>query len=695
MSPASAVSPAAPSAKAPESARRGMPYHKLWLLHVRLLLKKNANLLRRNLSATLLQLFLPLLVMLLLWLVTLDDSAINGPTFELRSPETYRVGSLPTCNVSKTSACVSPLALVHPDLPTGSGGGSAVALVASSLLAANPHVTDVLYFDDADALTAHAQSQPGALLAAVSFAANFSLHAPDFTVHYKQARTCLFAEYHCNSPWSELLLPVQTEVERAVLEVAARQARQDESVRVRLELSHSSFAHPDKSDLSLDLAQIFGLYGAFFFMCTVAVFAIQLTQLVSEKELKLRLLMRMMGVRDSAVWVANLVQFVLTAAVASLMFILSTYIFGIKLMAKNDFSLCFCLLFLTYLSMSGLATFFAPFVPRASMATAVGIFFFFFSYILSSFTPLLFLSAIPPPVRNLIALIPPVTVVRGFGELFDASEGNKDGMRWDERFYRQGYDPDAEFPDPDDNIFPLSVCLEWLLIDSILYLSLGIYFDLVVPSGPGRVNVPWFPFLPSYWTGRKDCCAHSTVLTTNEPDASDSDVRAEEVRVAGGGADHEALHVVNLQKRFGSSFAVRRVSLGIQNETLFCLLGHNGAGKTTTFNMLAGMFKPTRGDAFIFGHSVTTELHRVQALMGICPQHDVLWSELTASEHLALFAGLALLAPGDIPRRVSASLAAVDLSYVHSRPAGKYSGGMKRRLSVARSPLSCRQTGRL
>jgi ABC-type multidrug transport system ATPase subunit len=53
-----------------------------------------------------------------------------------------------------------------------------------------------------------------------------------------------------------------------------------------------------------------------------------------------------------------------------------------------------------------------------------------------------------------------------------------------------------------------------------------------------------------------------------------------------------------------------------------------GAGKTTTFNMLSGVFAPTAGDAYVFGYSVKRQLRKVQSMMGICPQHDILWPEV-------------------------------------------------------------------
>ena len=165
-------------------------------------------------------------------------------------------------------------------------------------------------------------------------------------------------------------------------------------------------------------------------------------------------------------------------------------------------------------------------------------------------------------------------------------------------------------------------------------------------------------------------------------------------RPAGGDGDDDAVRVINLCKRFGGKCgnaaftAVFKINFGVKNDQLFCLLGHNGAGKTTTFNMLSGMFPPTKGDAYIFGKSVRHELRQVQGMMGICPQHDVLWSELSANEHLSLFAGLSLVEPSKVPGLIEYFLNAVDLTDWGNTPCSKYSGGMRRRLSVACSLIA-------
>jgi len=70
------------------------------------------------------------------------------------------------------------------------------------------------------------------------------------------------------------------------------------------------------------------------------------------------------------------------------------------------------------------------------------------------------------------------------------------------------------------------------------------------------------------------------------------------------------------------------------NGQIFALLGHNGAGKTTTISMLTGLFEPTEGRASVFGIDIFNEMDDMRKILGVCPQHDVLFEFLTPKEHL-------------------------------------------------------------
>ena len=71
---------------------------------------------------------------------------------------------------------------------------------------------------------------------------------------------------------------------------------------------------------------------------------------------------------------------------------------------------------------------------------------------------------------------------------------------------------------------------------------------------------------------------------------------------------------------------------------VFVLLGHNGAGKSTLINIITGLVAPTHGKVFMMGLDVEADSSQVQQLIGVCPQDDILWDDLTAREHMLLVA---------------------------------------------------------
>lgn len=82
---------------------------------------------------------------------------------------------------------------------------------------------------------------------------------------------------------------------------------------------------------------------------------------------------------------------------------------------------------------------------------------------------------------------------------------------------------------------------------------------------------------------------------------------------------------------------MRGVHFEAPDKELLCLLGHNGAGKSTLFSMLTGVLQATKGSAKIFGFDIKTQIDEIRTIMGVVPQFDILWSELTAIEHMRIF----------------------------------------------------------
>lgn len=86
--------------------------------------------------------------------------------------------------------------------------------------------------------------------------------------------------------------------------------------------------------------------------------------------------------------------------------------------------------------------------------------------------------------------------------------------------------------------------------------------------------------------------------------------------------------------------AVKNLSLNMYDDQITVLLGHNGAGKTTTMSMLTGMYVPTSGTAKVNGYDIRTNMDSVRDSLGLCPQHNIIFDDLTVSEHLYFFSKL-------------------------------------------------------
>ena len=146
---------------------------------------------------------------------------------------------------------------------------------------------------------------------------------------------------------------------------------------------------------------------------------------------------------------------------------------------------------------------------------------------------------------------------------------------------------------------------------------------------------------------------------------------------------NDAVQTFNLMRSFGNLVAVNSVSFGIKKGELFALLGPNGAGKTTTIGMLCCLLKPTGGTAQILGHDIVKEPYEVKKLIGVSPQDTTISGHLSPMENLELIARLHGLSRAKAHKWSGLLLEAIGLSERAHDQVRHFSGGMKRRLSIA------------
>jgi ABC-2 type transport system ATP-binding protein len=144
------------------------------------------------------------------------------------------------------------------------------------------------------------------------------------------------------------------------------------------------------------------------------------------------------------------------------------------------------------------------------------------------------------------------------------------------------------------------------------------------------------------------------------------------------------VEVDHLTKRFGDFCAVDALSFNISHGEIFGLLGPNGAGKSTLIRMLTTLVPPTSGLARIKGFDVVRQANDVRKSIGVIPQAMTSDLDLSAVENMTIFGKLYGISRDKRPRIIKELLEAVDLSQWADKPVKMFSGGMRRRLEIAR-----------
>ncbi len=145
-----------------------------------------------------------------------------------------------------------------------------------------------------------------------------------------------------------------------------------------------------------------------------------------------------------------------------------------------------------------------------------------------------------------------------------------------------------------------------------------------------------------------------------------------------------AIEVVNIVKRYGDFEAVSDVSFAVAEGEIFGLLGPNGAGKSTLIRMMTTLIPLTGGKAIVGGHDVTREPDAVRRMIGVIPQALTSDPDLTVEENLSIYAKLYSVPKAQRLKNIATVLEAVDLTKWRGAQTKTLSGGMRRRLEIAR-----------
>uniref|UniRef100_A0A672ZRB1 ABC transporter domain-containing protein n=1 Tax=Sphaeramia orbicularis TaxID=375764 RepID=A0A672ZRB1_9TELE len=233
-----------------------------------------------------------------------------------------------------------------------------------------------------------------------------------------------------------------------------------------------------------------------------------------------------------------------------------------------------------------------------------------------------------------------------------------------------------------DDDFSMAQVLGLLLFDAILYGLVAWYMEAVFPGEYGVPLPSYFFVLPSYW-----CSSPRMALVNEKEEEEDAEkaLKGEFIEEEPAGLV-SGIKIKHLAKEFKvgnkTRKAVRDLTLNMFEGQITVLLGHNGAGKTTTLSMLTGLFPPTSGRAYINGYDICQDMALIRRSLGLCPQHDVLFDNLTVREHLLFYAQLKGYSKDKIPDEVDRIIRILNLEDKQRARSKTLSGGMKRKLSI-------------
>uniref|UniRef100_A0A5B7AZN9 ABC transporter domain-containing protein n=1 Tax=Davidia involucrata TaxID=16924 RepID=A0A5B7AZN9_DAVIN len=424
-----------------------------------------------------------------------------------------------------------------------------------------------------------------------------------------------------------------------------------------------------------------------FIWVVLQLFPVMLTYLVYEKQQNLRIMMKMHGLGDGPYWIISYAYFLMISFIYMLLFVVFGSISGYKFFTMNDYRIQF-LFYFTYInlqiSLAFLAAAFFSNVKTASVTAFVMV----FATGLSG--PIYFRSNLENPSFSrswitFLELYPGFSLQRGLYEFSDYSStgisAGSDGMRW------------ANLSDSANGVREV---LFIMLVEWFVVLFIAFYIDQVASSGSGVRRSPLFFFqnfqkkpLSSFQKPSFQRQGSNAFVQMEKADVTQERERVEQLLVEPSTSYAIVSH--DLRKVYPGidgnpdKVAVRGMSLALPRGECFGLLGPNGAGKTSFIKMMIGLMKPSSGTAYVQGLDIRTNMDGIYTSMGVCPQHDLLWETLTGREHLLFYGRLKNLKGAALTQAVEKSLKDVGLfnGGVADKQAGKYSGGMKRRLSVA------------
>ncbi|XP_066132948.1 phospholipid-transporting ATPase ABCA3-like [Saccopteryx bilineata] len=399
---------------------------------------------------------------------------------------------------------------------------------------------------------------------------------------------------------------------------------------------------------------------AFILMFSPTVLSI-IQSVVWEKERRLKEYQLIIGLRNWMIWTSYFFT------VFFFYIIIITLICGIFLVKEpllrfSDFSLIFAFLICYAIASILYGFMISTFFSKVHLAASVGSFLFF-----ASFFPFNSISqnygCITLTTKVAACLSSNVALALGVNLLMKL-EIKEIGAKWDNLWTPATIEDNLTF----------GYIIGMLLLDALLYGLVAWYIETVFPGVYG-MSQPWYFFLMrSYWYG------HPRIRRGNE---EIEDCEETQYFEAASPSWVAGIQIKGLHKTFGDKVAVNNISLNLYKGQITILLGENGSGKTTVLSILTGMYaKINRVKAYINGYDISKNMTDIQKNLDFCPQQDLLFNNLTLSEHLYFYFKVKRKCPKMLPVEIDHMLSTFNLQEDRDTLSKLLSEGTKRKLSL-------------
>lgn len=500
--------------------------------------------------------------------------------------------------------------------------------------------------------------------------------------------------------------------------------------KTKFNISYSDF--PTSTNRVFENADMVSAYGPFYFFFVAMInFVVILLEVVREKEKKLRKSLIIIGLETQPYWMSWILTCFIISLLTSLILCLTGLICQFAFFTNSNFPLLWFIFTIFFMSMLIGALMLSTFVSTINTAYTFAYSSIIIGLIMQSILTnltliqLLYSESIPSFVdiiKGLFRLYPPYTFSIIVAQIsikaaytYDATQnlwrkgdGFFFGDLWPD-FKGKVLQDNYDIPAPYINIL-------YFFLNCAIFWILKWYFDHILDENQGKKFSYFFFLNKSFWFKSKKLNSEkienvkvNSNLEENLVDTEserrnnrekfddfyldkendeDESVENEFNNVIKSKSD-KTLKILGLTKTYNLNKgccknrtikALKPTYLEIAENEVFTIIGHNGAGKTTLINLLTGNIKPTNGSALLYGLNLLED--DVEQIIGLCPQHDILWDELTAEEHVIIYCYLRGINPIYIDKFIKHYLKSVNLDVQKNNEISTFSGGMKRRLSI-------------